>query len=40
MLPFAAERLLGERAAGRRDHREKLYTLLAFQLWALRYHPA
>ena len=38
--PEAVERLLGEHAAGRRDHRKKLYTLLAFQLWASRYHPA
>ena len=26
--------------SGRRDHRKKLYTLLAFQLWASRYRPA
>ena len=32
--------LLAEHAAGRRDHRKKPYTLLAFQLWASRYHPA
>ena len=38
--PEAVERLLAEHAAGRRDHRKKLYTLLAFQLWASRYHPA
>jgi len=38
--PEAVERLLGEHAAGRRDHRKKLYTLLAFQLWASRYRPA
>jgi len=38
--PEAVERLIGEHAAGRRDHRKKLYTLLAFQLWASRYHPA
>ena len=38
--PDAVERLLAEHAAGRRDHRKKLYTLLAFQLWASRYHPA
>ena len=38
--PVAVERLLAEHAAGRRDHRKKLYTLLAFQLWASRYHPA
>lgn len=33
------ERLLSEHAAGRRDHRKKLYTLLSFQLWASRYRP-
>jgi len=38
--PEAVERLLDEHAAGRRDHRKKLYTLLAFQLWASRYRPA
>src|SRR3989442_25605 len=38
--PDTVERLLTEHAAGRRDHRKKLYTLLAFQLWASRYHPA
>jgi asparagine synthase (glutamine-hydrolysing) len=38
--PEAVERLLAEHATGRRDHRKKLYTLLAFQLWASRYHPA
>jgi len=38
--PDAVERLLAEHADGRRDHRKKLYTLLAFQLWASRYHPA
>ena len=37
--PEAVERLLGEHEAGRRDHRKKLYTLLAFQLWASRYRP-
>jgi asparagine synthase (glutamine-hydrolysing) len=37
--PDAVERLLAEHAAGRRDHRKKLYTLLALQLWASRYHP-
>ncbi len=33
------ERLLLEHESQRRDHRKKLYTLLAFQLWALRYRP-
>ncbi len=37
--PEAVARLLAEHDAGRRDHRKKLYTLLAFQLWAERYHP-
>ncbi len=37
--PQAVERLLGEHETGRRDHRKKLYTLLAFQLWASRYRP-
>lgn len=38
--PEAVERLLAEHDAGRHDHRKKLYTLLAFQLWAERYRPA
>ena len=38
--PEAVGRLLAEHAEGRHDHRKKLYTLLAFQLWASRYHPA
>jgi len=38
--PDAVGRLLDEHAAGRRDHRKKLYTLLAFQLWAVRYRPS
>jgi asparagine synthase (glutamine-hydrolysing) len=38
--PDAVARLIAEHADGRRDHRKKLYTLLAFQLWASRYHPA
>jgi asparagine synthase (glutamine-hydrolysing) len=38
--PEAVGRLLAEHADGRRDHRKKLYTLLAFQFWAARYHPA
>ena len=37
--PEGIERLLVEHDAGRHDHRKKLYTLLAFQLWAQRYHP-
>ena len=35
----AVERLLTEHAAARYDHRKKIYTLLAFQLWASRYRP-
>ena len=38
--PDVVERLLAEHEGGRRDHRKKLYTLLAFQLWAQRYRPA
>ena len=38
--PEAVGRLLAEHAEGRHDHRKKLYTLLAFQLWASRYRPA
>jgi len=38
--PEMVERLIVEHEAGRRDHRKKLYTLLAFQLWALRYRRA
>ncbi len=38
--PETVERLLAEHESGRRDHRKKLYTLLAFQLWASRYQPA
>jgi asparagine synthase (glutamine-hydrolysing) len=37
--PEVVARLLAEHDAGRRDHRKKLYTLLAFQLWAERYRP-
>ena len=37
--PETVERLLAEHESGQRDHRKKLYTLLAFQLWALRYRP-
>jgi len=36
----AVERLIAEHAAGRHDHRKKLYTLLAFQLWSSRYRAA
>ncbi len=39
LRPEAVERLLAEHDAGRRDDRKKLYTLLAFQLWAERYRP-
>jgi len=35
--PEAIERLVSEHECLRRDHRKKLYTLLAFQLWASRY---
>jgi len=35
--PEAVERLISEHESRRRDHRKKLYTLLAFQLWASRY---
>ena len=38
--PEAVLRLMVEHAEGRRDHRKKLYTLLAYQLWASRYRPA
>jgi hypothetical protein len=37
--PETVERLLSEYESQRRDHRKKLYTLLAFQLWASRYCP-
>jgi len=37
--PEVVERLFAEHEEGRRDHRKKLYTLLAFQLWASRYQP-
>jgi asparagine synthase (glutamine-hydrolysing) len=37
--PEVVERLLREHGEGRRDHRKKLYTLLAWQLWAARYRP-
>jgi len=35
--PEAVERLMSEHESRRRDHRKKLYTLIAFQLWASRY---
>jgi len=35
--PETVERLMTEHESQRRDHRKKLYTLLAFQLWASRY---
>jgi len=38
--PEMVERLLTEHESRRRDHRKKLYTLLAFQLWSSRYNPA
>ena len=38
--PEVVERLLREHQEGRRDHRKKLYTLLAWQLWAARYQPS
>ncbi len=38
--PEVVERLLREHREGRHDHRKKLYTLLAWQLWASRYRPA
>jgi len=37
--PEVVERLFAEHEQGRRDHRKKLYTLLAFQLWASRTSP-
>ena len=36
----AIARLIAEHEQGRQDHRKKLYTLLAYQLWARRYRPA
>jgi asparagine synthase (glutamine-hydrolysing) len=38
--PETVERLVVEHEAGVHDHRKKLYTLLAFQLWAVRYGAA
>jgi asparagine synthase (glutamine-hydrolysing) len=38
--PAVVERLLREHQEGRRDHRKKLYTLLAWRLWAARYRPS
>jgi len=37
--PEAIGRLVAEHEQGRQDHRKKLYTLLAYQLWARRYRP-
>ncbi len=37
--PEVVERLIAEHRHGAGDHRKKLYTLLAFQLWASRYRP-
>jgi len=37
--PEVVERLLREHREGRCDHRKKLYTLLAWHLWAARYRP-
>jgi asparagine synthase (glutamine-hydrolysing) len=37
--PETVQRLLAEHESQQRDHRKKLYTLLAFQLWARRYRP-
>jgi asparagine synthase (glutamine-hydrolysing) len=38
--PEAIARIVDEHQRGRRDHRKKLYTLLAYQLWARRYRPS
>jgi asparagine synthase (glutamine-hydrolysing) len=38
--PEAIARLIAEHEQGRQDHRKKLYTLLAYQLWARRHRPA
>jgi asparagine synthase (glutamine-hydrolysing) len=38
--PEAISRIIEEHGQGRRDHRKKLYTLLAYQLWARRYRPS
>ncbi len=37
--PSVVTRLIAEHERGEHDHRKKLYTLLAFQLWASRYRP-
>jgi asparagine synthase (glutamine-hydrolysing) len=37
--PEAVLRLVREHREGRQDHRKKLYTILAWQLWAARYRP-
>ena len=38
--PDTVARLFREHQDGRHDHRKKLYTLLAFQLWAARHRVA
>ena len=37
--PQVVDRLIAEHRDRSHDHRKKLYTILAFQLWASRYHP-
>ena len=37
--PEAVDRLIAEHRDGSHDHRKKLFTILAFQLWASRYRP-
>jgi asparagine synthase (glutamine-hydrolysing) len=37
--PEVVQRLLREHRERRQDHRKKLYTMLAWQLWAARYRP-
>jgi asparagine synthase (glutamine-hydrolysing) len=37
--PETVERLIAEHRQGVHDHRKKLYTLLAWQLWARRHRP-
>lgn len=37
--PHVVQRLITEHRRGRYDHRKKLYTLLAWELWAARYGP-
>ena len=36
--PETVDRLIAEHRNGSHDHRKKLYTIMAFQLWASRYH--